>query len=161
MPIKFLRHCEAFHNINNNYYEHNDTSLTPNGVDQAEKLTGHYDLILCSPMRRCKETLLYSNITHNKVYICNLFREYKTHNCDLMHSEEKEFESEFEILNRISLIDTYISDLPRDKNILIITHADLLWYLSSHVREDERFGTWIKNGETILLKDLFINVWNK
>ncbi len=36
-------------------------------LTQASRVSGHYDVVLCSPMRRTRETLQNSNITYDKL----------------------------------------------------------------------------------------------
>lgn len=35
------------------------------------------------------------------------------------------------------------------KRILLISHSDLIWYLTSYVENGERFGTHLANAEII------------
>ncbi len=44
-----------------------DSPLTEEGKLQASRVTGHYDVVLCSPLKRTRETLENSKITYNKL----------------------------------------------------------------------------------------------
>lgn len=63
--IYVLRHCEALHNIKR--VHDYDTDLTLVGVNHAKTLGGYYDYIICSPLKRCRQTLEYSNIRGEKM----------------------------------------------------------------------------------------------
>ena len=70
MPrIEFLRHGEstaqASHRPNDMY----DAPLTEQGRSQAAGVTGHYDVVLCSPLARARQTLEHSNITYSQLEI--------------------------------------------------------------------------------------------
>ena len=65
----FVRHAEGYHNVdekrrgNLSYYDpiNIDAELTDFGINQAKSNTlgdEYFDQIFCSPMRRCKQTLL-------------------------------------------------------------------------------------------------------
>ncbi len=72
MPqVTLLRHAESMANVANtmgkepiNMY---DAPLSDEGKQQASRVTGHYDVVLCSPMRRTRETLQNSSITYDKL----------------------------------------------------------------------------------------------
>lgn len=58
--MKFCRHAQSYENIG---VSRIDSPLTDYGVEQAKLLTGNYDCVIVSPLRRAIETLHYSNIT--------------------------------------------------------------------------------------------------
>jgi broad specificity phosphatase PhoE len=67
LTIHFLRHAMATHNEDAAtrgpiaYMDpiHKDAALTDTGMEQAfTTCLGHYDAIYCSPLRRCRQTLL-------------------------------------------------------------------------------------------------------
>ena len=71
--IYFLRHALSKANQSNKNYV--DVPLSSEGIEQAKKLYGHFDLVFCSPLRRTKETLHYSNITYDNLIIEHNIRE--------------------------------------------------------------------------------------
>ncbi len=82
--LYFVRHGQAYHNINSNYYssENIDALLTPVGMIQSEEVgiklkDIKFSSIYCSPLSRCIQTcnniLKYNN--HNSNYIIN-FHDY-------------------------------------------------------------------------------------
>lgn len=76
--------------------------LTDNGINQAKKLSGHYDLIVISPLRRAKETLQYSSITYNNIIINDNFRERIFNTTDRLLSEDKIIETDQDFFNRVN-----------------------------------------------------------
>jgi hypothetical protein len=46
-----------------------DCPLTVNGVQQASSIDGQYDVIICSPLLRAKQTLFHSNISLSNCHI--------------------------------------------------------------------------------------------
>src|SRR5579871_2093403 len=78
--IKLLRHAET--EFNKTGLDELDPKITEDGIAQAKKLTGHYDIVFMSPMRRCRETLEHSGITYEKLFVHHIFREYRKDLCD-------------------------------------------------------------------------------
>ena len=58
MKLVFLRHCESLFNSNKNNKQPN-CGLSLKGLKQAEsiQIPDKISTIICSPMRRCRETL--------------------------------------------------------------------------------------------------------
>lgn len=52
-----------------------DSPLSKVGVAQAKLITGEYNLVICSPLRRTLETLHYSNISYDELIINDNIRE--------------------------------------------------------------------------------------
>jgi broad specificity phosphatase PhoE len=158
MNIYFLRHAESTFNVNP-LDDFIDCLLTPNGIQQSIDLNNsHYSLIICSPLRRCIDTLKYSKITFDQFEINDLFREIRT-GCksDLLNENEMIFiENEEQIKQRIDQINSYLLDKKQlnISNILIITHADLVWNLTAHQINGELFGTWLNNAELFHWKQI-------
>lgn len=73
--LYFIRHGESLSNIGHKHIY--DSPLTDKGREQAANLTGHVDHIICSPLRRAKETLICSNISYSSIEINNMCREKK------------------------------------------------------------------------------------
>ena len=44
-------------------------------------------------------------------------------------------------------IDQYVDSNKKLPRVLVISHKDFLWYLTSRMIENERFGIWLKEGE--------------
>lgn len=146
MQITLLRHAESEFNVG--ISDEPDVDLTDKGRLQAASLTGHYDLVLCSPLRRCLETLTRSNITYDEFRIEPLLREQITNQSDLLPGETFELESEEHLLDRIEKITLSLKG--ERGSILLVTHSDFIWYWSSHLYESERFGKHLGNAETYI-----------
>ena len=158
MDIYFLRHGESTFNLDPD----NDTidcPLTINGIEQSNQLnSSHYSLIICSPLRRCIETFKYSKLTSDQFEFNDLFREIRS-GCksDLLNENENILiENEEDIKQRISQINSYLLEKKQlnISNILIITHADLVWNLTAKQINEELFGTWLNNTELFHWKQI-------
>ena len=151
--IRFLRHCESTHNAGDS--RDKDCELSERGKSQAAKLVGHFDIVICSPMRRCLDTLKLSSITYSKLIVSQLCREHRTDKCDFLANEdETQIESETCILERVAEFKRFLKgmvDENCDASICVVTHADFIFFLSSEQRGGELFGKWVENGEFIEL----------
>lgn len=142
--ITLLRHCEATHNLDTQQQQQQqqrDTSLTERGREQARALHGHYDLVWCSPLRRCRETLAESGITFTRCeHDVALLREHITEECDLLLTEE-EGRRDFDA--RVAQLRLALLAQQGSGRMLLVTHADLIWRLTANGGE---FGQWLENG---------------
>lgn len=73
--IRFIRHAESTFN-NGKELNKANVDITMKGVMQAKQLEGDYDLIICSTMKRARQTLDSSKITYNDIIFTYLCREY-------------------------------------------------------------------------------------
>lgn len=152
MDVYFLRHGQSLFNLN----ETNDIidcPLSSLGIEQSKTIQlnsspQHYSLIICSPLRRCLQTYSYSNFTSDRFEVNDLFREIQTgFRSDLLNENEQiHIDTDEEIRQRILQIENYLNEL-KEKNVLIICHGDLVWYLTSKKIQGEFFGTWLNNCE--------------
>jgi len=147
MPISLIRHVESEYNKTG--IDVRNCNITEKAKEDASKITGHYNIILQSPLKRCEQTLYYSKLTYDKLIILDIIREHKLAECDFMEDENKIIEEECEVLDRVEQFKKYLKELAEDQEILVITHGDFVWYLTSKVINGERFGTWLNNGELL------------
>ncbi|CAF1012229.1 unnamed protein product [Adineta steineri] len=167
MEVYLLRHAESEYNVDPVNNDFIDCSITSNGQQQAATLNvsqHSFDLILCSPLRRCRQTVDYSSLlepsSNTKFEICYLLREQIKAKCDLLEGEQTDIlieESDESVEKRINELNEYLETLkstnfPNYKKILLVSHADFLWNLTSHKIENEKFGTWLNNCELIYWK---------
>jgi len=167
MEVYLLRHAESEYNIDSVNNDFIDCSLTMNGQQQAKALdlSQHsFDLILCSPLRRCRQTvdhsLLLQSSSHTKLEICFLLREQVKAKCDFLEGEETEVlqeETEESVEKRVHELNEYLktlksTNIPNYKKVLLVSHADFLWNLTSYTVENEKFGTWLNNCELVYWK---------
>ena len=153
ITLVFLRHCESVFNTGQNT-KSIDCGLSSRGYRHAITLSGHNDItkIICSTLRRCKETLKLSSLAkkaRNNIIYTDLCREHKTDICDYLQGEDTSVvETEEELLIRIEKFKKFIQlQYDNTHKILIVAHADFIWYFTSYIIENERFGQWLKNGE--------------
>jgi len=162
MDIYFLRHGESTFN-DNPINDSIDCPLTLNGIEQAKKIDfssfpNHYSLIISSPLRRCLDTLKNSKLSFDQFEINDLFREIRS-GCqsDLLNENENILiENEQDIKQRINQINFYLLEKKQlnISNILIVTHADLVWNLTSYQIDQEFFGTWLNNAQLFYWKQI-------
>ena len=81
-------------------------------------------------------------------------REHKTDICDFFdHEDPTDLESIAELMKRVDIFKTYLKRLSKSfKTILVISHADFIWYLTSYEKCGERFGQWLENGDSVTLQ---------
>lgn len=145
VPITLLRHAQT--EFNRSGVDERDCGITDEGVSQAQKLEGHYDLVLLSPMRRCRETLRHSRITYDDIRILEPLREHKKDLCDFLEGEEVVMETEDDVRERVKEVNKILATLPGIR-ILVVSHGDLLWQLTAKVGDDgEHYGEWLHNAE--------------
>lgn len=140
MKITLIRHGNSYqHSINEpeNFNIFNP-HLTQIGINQANKLTGSYDLTIISPLNRTLDTFKYSNIQTKKQIKVELFREHIHHKSDLLKEDEEIFESAETFENRIDQIKEFLQQIKNKnfKNICIISHSILIYYLIQSYKPD-------------------------
>lgn len=155
MKVTFIRHCESEFNYklskNLPLDGLENCGLTKQGFVQAKSLDGSYDIVFLSPMRRCIETFNNSKLEANKILKSSLFREYKKDVCDFFKNEPVMEETEEEILKRVKTIKDELRSYDGQK-VCVITHGDLIFYISAKFINDEWFGQYLENGESIELE---------
>lgn len=155
--IDFLRHAQTDFNTNKDKIT-KDIGINEFGMQQCERLRSlskSYDVIICSTMRRCRETLELSGITaKNKLMFSQLCREHKLHACDFLEGEnDQQIETEEELLERVLEFRKYLKSFETG-TLLVVTHGDFIWYYTSKVVDGERFGKWVDNCQILSLDDL-------
>lgn len=103
--VTFLRHAQGWHNVVSNDYNGDfandplfrDAELTPAGLEQCaarrdEFSKMDFDVIYCSPMRRCRQTLLgvYPKADELNVYVDDRLIEQPTGTCSCNHRLERD-----------------------------------------------------------------------
>lgn len=120
--IYFLRHGESYSNAGEKHVY--DSPLTEKGRGQAKELTGHLNYVLCSPLRRAKETLIYSGITYDKMEINSLCREKKCGFSSTLLFEDTTKEDKEDFLTRMRKLCKYILELSTQyDDLLIVCHG--------------------------------------
>ncbi len=125
--ITFIRHGQATHNIN--YEPHRkDTLLTSDGIKQVQKLNGRYDLVICSPLKRTRQTLDHSKIIYNSLVFSSICREEKDgHPACYFDGEDIVIESKDELKKRCIAFKEYLMELKKTNNsICVISHHNFI-----------------------------------
>ena len=78
MTITIIRHAQSLYNVDPTNI--GDVGLSNKGKIDAKNIVGKYDLIICSSLKRAKETLEYSGLTYDKVIYSDLCREQHEYN---------------------------------------------------------------------------------
>ena len=129
MEVSFLRHAQSI--FNRDLTSEKDCSLTDLGIEQASKIKGTYDVIICSIMKRTKETLQYSQLNSKKLLFTDLCREIRRDICDFLEEEdETKQESEEEALKRIQKFKEFVREkTEKEDKLLVICHGDFIHLL--------------------------------
>ena len=153
--VHFLRHAQTDFNVKKDLNS-KDIGINDVGVKQCKdlKILNTYDIVVCSPMNRCKQTLKECGIHPKEELIySHLCREHKLHNCDFLQGEDvSQVETEKELLDRVSQFKLFLRSF-NDKSVLVVTHGDFIWYFTSKVVENERFGQWADNCQIVAWPD--------
>ena len=150
--IDVVRHGQSrFNSTKNNEL---DSELTEYGKYQAKNLSGDYDLIICSSLKRCTETLKLSKIKYDKIIVTNICRSYRddciNNLCDFKEGEKLENETKEQLLERIKVFKQLLQqEYSKYNSILIISHATYIGIAYD--------GLWLKNAQLVTLTDKQIN----
>lgn len=126
MKVRFLRHAESIFNAN--LTSEKDCDLTEKGKQQASEVSEHYDIVICSIMKRTCQTLDNSTITYGRLIFTDLCRENKQDICDFLpHEDETLKETEEQLQNRIKTFTYFLkSQVSPYNNVLVISHGDFI-----------------------------------
>ena len=158
-----IRHGEALHNVvattygPNVYEQFEDTTLTSNGMQQAMEADAPLvDVVLVSPLLRTLQTstLMYPDtptlaleclkeIPQN-TELCNrrsslsLLEQLFPHVCwSMIPSEEQEWPEKLSNKLRINQLDMFLTSIPREKRVALVTHSSWLNYYMTETTNAE------------------------
>lgn len=126
-----------------------DSPLTTEGQRQAAALlSGHYDLVIVSTLRRARQTLDYSHVTYDRRILSHLCREQRNSIADFMMYEDTRYlESLDSVRTRTRKFEDFVSNLTEQyPRILIISHGVFVW---------EWVGRALKNCELLDISNRF------
>lgn len=133
MKITFIRHGNAYQNTENEpeNFDVFNPHLTQIGINQANKLSGSYDLTIISPLNRALDTFKHSNIQTKEQIVNELFREHINHKCDILKEDEEQFESSEYFDKRVNNIKEYLQQIKDNgyNDVCIVSHSVLIFYL--------------------------------
>ena len=145
--VLLIRHCES--EFNEMGVSSRDCGLTDLGKSQAKLLTGRFVLVMCSSLRRARETLELSSIVGEHVSFSEKCREFRQAECDFMDGENMDMETESELMKRIEHTKEVVALFEGDGwDVCIITHADFIFHYTKYEKNGETFGKWVGNGES-------------
>ena len=141
--IHLIRHSPSSANV---YQDDSfDVPIVEEGYEMAKKITGDYDIVICSIMRRTRQTLLASNLTYDVVLYTPLCREFMEGNKQNMLEYETDFtpETRENFSKRIEKFRLLIKTLlPVYPKMAVIGHAGFF-------NELRGVNEWIYNCETV------------
>lgn len=133
MPITLIRHAQSKFNA------HGDVSpnvgLTEDGkLASFQNLKGEYDLVVCSTLRRARETLDHSDIKYKKVKFTGLCRELfdKNNPVNFYDGEDMTNETQEQLDIRVALFKEMLRNkASKYNNIAVISHHGFLHALTN------------------------------
>lgn len=129
MRVYFIRHAESTWNAFNDWSR--DVPLTDNGINQAKHVFGYADVVICSSLKRAKQTLENSNVKYNEVFYSELCREIRQGAlCDYMEGED---ENKHETIEEINDRCQKLADLIKShqgKIVAVVSHCAFINYMT-------------------------------
>lgn len=126
MEVTFVRHAQSV--FNRDLTSEKDCSLSEFGIQQAEQITGTFDIIICSILKRTRQTLQHSQLSSKELHFTDLCREVRVDICDFLdYEDETKKETEQEVAKRIREFKQYLKEkVPPGKSVLVISHRDFI-----------------------------------
>ena len=110
-----------------------DIGLNITGKEQATRLEGYFDVVICSNLKRAKQTLEYSKIKYGRLQPSELCREQRLEVSDLLVGEKLDTpETPSQLEQRADEFKKLLSLYPKTKKILVISHHHFLEKLTGH-----------------------------
>lgn len=130
--VTLIRHAESTFNASGS--QERNCGITENGKKNAAMLEGEYDLVICSTLKRSRQTLDHSKIRYGNVIFSELCREIRDGNpVNLFPLERQYVETTEDIKERIDEFNELLRDLSKEfKNIAVISHHTFLQKLSGY-----------------------------
>lgn len=142
--VTFIRHAESL--FNNNGTRIKDVFLSKHGESQAKELYGTFDLVICSPLLRTRDTLRLSGIKYSEILYTDLCREHKDDNIINYYGNENlltDKETEQDFVKRSALFRILLKEkLVTCPSICVISHASFLYQL---------LNVAFKNSQTLIV----------
>ena len=158
MRLYVVRHGETMENANNCLVGRINSSLTEKGKEQAKQVSNYFknkkiDLIVSSPLDRCKETAQIISNNLPIIYSDKLlgrdhgeftgkprdsinFDEYWNYKKNIQYEKA---ESVKDLYNRVATLIDDLKEKYKDKNIIIVTHSGImrvLYYYFKGIPDD-------------------------
>lgn len=130
--ITLCRHAQSTYNAFGDTTR--DCPITDHGKQHASEISGNYDLIICSTLRRARQTLDASSLVYKNILFTDLCREIRDGNpINLLSGEDKAVDNENaeQISARVDNFLKLLREMSQKYNkILVISHGVFLGYLS-------------------------------
>ena len=130
--ITLIRHSTSTFNENGDLTK--DCPLTQSGKNLAKNLKGEYDLVVCSSLKRARQTLDESNLIYKNVIFTDLCRELRDGTpINLFKGESDDMleESEESINKRLTEFKNLLKDYAKKySSIAVISHFGFLYGLT-------------------------------
>ena len=158
MKLYVVRHGETMENANNCLVGRINSPLTEKGKEQAKQVSNYFknkkiDLIVSSPLDRCKETAQIISNNLPIIYSDKLlgrdhgeftgkprdsinFDEYWNYKKNIQYEKA---ESVKDLYNRVATLIDDLKEKYKDKNIIIVTHSGImrvLYYYFKGIPDD-------------------------
>lgn len=132
VSVTLIRHGQATHNIV--WDGAKNTKLTNEGLHQVAQIKGEYNLVICSPLLRTKQTLSMSKIRYTRVFISNLCRELMSgHPANYFEYEDIIVETNEMFRDRVKKFIEYVKEYGKNhKRIAVVSHHDFIHALSGY-----------------------------
>ena len=124
MSVTFFRHSKSYFNIYKDTSR--DVGIPDSSKNEARcKMIGNYDIIICSTLRRARETLESSSITYKNIIYTDLCREVLDGNeSNLLYHEENITESRETFERRANMfLSMIISLMNNNYKLAVISHG--------------------------------------
>lgn len=124
--ITLMRHARS--RFNDGLGDDYDCALSPMGIKQASQVTGEFDIVITSNLKRAQQTLQYSQIKYFQHLISDKCREVRNvSKCDYLLGEDLIEETPEQVAKRVH---EFVKQLEQfHGNILVISHGLFLLYL--------------------------------
>ena len=152
MPkLYLLRHAESIANATRWKVCDVDTDLSEKGIEQAKQVTGEFDLVLVSPMKRARRTVELSQIKYKEIRVVHDAREQRYTITDLLEGEDYKIpESKEAMAERVKNLKKELrEEVSTGKKILLATHSVLIRVLTSSDPVTRQGGIRVQNAEIV------------
>lgn len=123
--IVLIRHAQSTGNCGD---PGRDCPLSNDGGQQAKLLKGEYDLVICSTLKRARQTLDESSIKYSNILFTDLCREHLDGNPNTLYNNEPEKkESQAEFYDRIEKFKQILREKQKEyPRIAVVSHGVFL-----------------------------------
>lgn len=126
MEVTFVRAGQSAAAATGDFSQRN-APLSAKGREEAAALGGHFDVVLCSPLCRARQTLRLSRISYDELVIAPEAREVICCRCDVMTEDEDDEcpETDEASLRRCVALFNRVCAMQK-RSVLIISHCLLI-----------------------------------